>query len=142
MTFPKIPIKGQRRTKPKSIERGIFATIRGSIDEDTMLILPTESEIEDAYIGVIDKVRDLLKPKDEYKIFCFIHLNSKRGSKVQVPGIPISIDVPFSQFLKGYREAIMEMENKYIGGEEYNEQQLILSRAVNVQFHYQVWEKT
>eukprot|EP01129_Flabellula_baltica_P004544 TRINITY_DN158_c0_g1_i1.p1 TRINITY_DN158_c0_g1~~TRINITY_DN158_c0_g1_i1.p1 ORF type:complete len:155 (-),score=16.20 TRINITY_DN158_c0_g1_i1:138-602(-) len=133
--------KPKGRKKPVSIEKGIYSTIRGSVDEDTLLIEPTEDELESAYIGVIDKVTKLLKPGGDYKIFCFIHLNSKQGPRIQTPGIVIHIEIPFSTFIRSYKESVMELENKYIGGEEYNEQQLILSRCINVQFHYQVWEK-
>lgn len=136
----KVPKKGVGK-KPVSVEKGIYTSIRGAVDEDTLLIMPTETELEEAYVGVIEKVNSILESGGDYKIFCFIHLNSKQGPRIPVPGIIIYTDIPFGEFLNNYKETIMELENKYIGGEEYNEQTLIVSRVVNVQFHYQVWEK-
>lgn len=126
--------------KPVSIAKGIHTQIRGTVDEDTLLIEPTDDELEEAFYGVIDRVRRLLKPGGEYKIFCFMHLTSKQGPMVQMPGIVIYIDMTFEEFMSIYRENLIGLENKYIGGEEYNEQQLIISRVVNISFHYQVYD--
>ena len=132
-----------KKKRPDTIESGIYATLRGTDDEDTLLIESTPNALKDTFDGLMDKLKFLSEDgKFELKAFVFIHLDSKQGPKVQVPGMAINnIFFTYEEFERKYRESIMELENRYIGGEEYNEQQLVLSRNVNTQFHYQVWDK-
>lgn len=146
-------ILSQRKKKSKiiSLDKGIYITIKADysdcFDEEGLLIKPNEFEIEESFKGVIEKVKSLggnnkitKSGQPNYKILVFIYLNSKQGPKTQTGGIFVNISMSYQEFKQILDEKFEELEARYIGGEEYNQQQLILSRCINIQFYYQVWD--
>eukprot|EP01129_Flabellula_baltica_P016258 TRINITY_DN8577_c0_g1_i1.p1 TRINITY_DN8577_c0_g1~~TRINITY_DN8577_c0_g1_i1.p1 ORF type:complete len:144 (+),score=23.20 TRINITY_DN8577_c0_g1_i1:34-465(+) len=128
-----------RKEKRTVVEEGTYEILQGTIDN--LLIESSTEELEDVYVGLINKVRQTLPDGGSYKIICLMYLYSEQGYKVRVKGIMIYTTDSFSKFISCYKENVQDLEEKYIKGEEYEEQKLNILRQINTKFYYHIWSK-